>query len=454
MLQRVTAAAQPSLVRRAALTALLCLAGCSQSSTVTTNPVTPVTPVTPVAPVTPNPLASVVFLGDSLTAGYQNGSLLDTQQTHGYANLIATQAGFPITLPLVAPPGLPAVLTLLGTGLPPQLGQESGTTTGRDNPAAQATDLAVPGYKVHDVIYTTPSATPGTGFDFTQLVLGYPPGNLKSQLDETIALQPSTVFLWIGNNDVLGAASSGSTTSITDIADFTTDYTLLMSKLKATTAHLFVANIPDVTKCACLIPAPQVTAAVASETGLTQASAGQQLGIGSGDLVTLTGIGDVETEVNGYKAGKALTPLTDADVLSASEIVTVEAATNSFNQVVAQQVAAVGGTLVDLYSYINSFGSAGLTINGYSATTAYLGGLIGLDAVHPTDTGYALLANQFIATMNTALGLKVAAVNVSQVAANDPYFGPNIKPVGSMRNAPELARRLDQLLFARGSSRH
>ncbi len=29
--------------------------------------------------------SSVVFIGDSLTAGYQNGSLLDSQQPHGYA---------------------------------------------------------------------------------------------------------------------------------------------------------------------------------------------------------------------------------------------------------------------------------------------------------------------------------------------------------------------------------
>ncbi|MBW8748713.1 MAG: hypothetical protein JF584_14330, partial [Acidobacteria bacterium] len=43
---------------------------------------------------TSKPFASVVFLGDSLTAGYQNGSLLDSQQKNGYAALIATQANF------------------------------------------------------------------------------------------------------------------------------------------------------------------------------------------------------------------------------------------------------------------------------------------------------------------------------------------------------------------------
>jgi hypothetical protein len=65
-----------------------------------------------------NPLASIqaaqaknagnfsktVFLGDSLTAGYQSGSLLDTQQVHGWAPLVATQAQFSISLPLIAYP--------------------------------------------------------------------------------------------------------------------------------------------------------------------------------------------------------------------------------------------------------------------------------------------------------------------------------------------------------------
>src|ERR1700758_744684 len=40
--------------------------------------------------------SNTVFLGDSLTAGYQSGSLLDTQQVHGWAPVVAKQAGFNI----------------------------------------------------------------------------------------------------------------------------------------------------------------------------------------------------------------------------------------------------------------------------------------------------------------------------------------------------------------------
>jgi len=42
--------------------------------------------------------SETIFIGDSLTAGYQSGSLLDTQQVHGWAPLLAQQANFPITV--------------------------------------------------------------------------------------------------------------------------------------------------------------------------------------------------------------------------------------------------------------------------------------------------------------------------------------------------------------------
>jgi len=43
-------------------------------------------------------LTRLVIVGDSLSAGFQNGSLLDSQQVHGYANLLAQQALTPLPL--------------------------------------------------------------------------------------------------------------------------------------------------------------------------------------------------------------------------------------------------------------------------------------------------------------------------------------------------------------------
>jgi hypothetical protein len=95
--------------------------------------------------------SSVYFLGDSLSAGYQSGSLIDTSQPHGWAQLVSAQIGFPIALPLIAPPGAPNQITLVHL-VPLTLGTLPGTTTGRDNFALQPTDVAVPGAYANDVL--------------------------------------------------------------------------------------------------------------------------------------------------------------------------------------------------------------------------------------------------------------------------------------------------------------
>jgi len=57
-------------------------------------------------------LSRLVVVGDSLSAGFQNFSLLGTQQIHNYASLVAGQANTPLVLPLVRFPGVPNVFQL------------------------------------------------------------------------------------------------------------------------------------------------------------------------------------------------------------------------------------------------------------------------------------------------------------------------------------------------------
>ncbi len=372
---------------------------------------------------------TVVYVGDSLTAGYQNGSLLDTQQPNGWAALVAKQANYTITLPLIAPPGAPAVLQLVSVGPPPVIQQASGTTTGRDNPDQQPTDLAVPGHLLYDLLYTGPTLTPTTGEELiTDLVLGFPLGNVNPQAQEAVALKPTTLFIWIGNNDALLADDTGMPSSMTPIDAFTTNFTALMQGAHAeTAATLIVANIPDVTLVPYLTPAATVIAEASAQSGLQPAQISAILGIANGDLVNATGMAEVQTDLQNLAMSKPTTPLDDAGVLTAAEVAQVQAQINAYNQVIATQTAAVNGILVDIHSLFNSL-AAGMTINGYPATTAFLGGFFGLDGIHPTNTGYALVANAFIDAINAKLANGIPEVNVSAVAAADPLFGPNIQP--------------------------
>lgn len=395
--------------------------------------------------------ATTVVIGDSLSAGFQNGSLLDTQQPNGWASLVATQAKFKLDLPLIAPPGVPAVLELVSVGPPAVTKQASGTSSGRDDTGLQPYDLAVPGHKLNDLINAAPTAAPITQEDIiTDLVLGFPLGNSKTQLDEAIDLKPTALFLWIGSNDALDADSSGSPSSMTDVATFTTQYTQLLTTLRAKTkATLIVANIPDITAIPYLTPADTVIAEFAAATGLSTAQAGTALGIQSGDLVNATGLGQAQNAADALKNGKTPTPLSDSGFLNAAEITQIQATIGQYNAVIQTQVSAVGGTLVDMHAFFQNLDLNGVTLNGYKATTGFLGGLFSLDGDHPTNTGYALIANQFIDTMNASLKTTIADVDAAAIAKTDPLFGPNIKPSGSSISIPlAAARRTDKLIRA------
>ena len=391
--------------------------------------------------------ATTVVIGDSLSAGYQNGSLLDSQQPNGWASLVAKQANFTLALPLIAPPGAPAVLELLSVGPPPVIQQASGITLGRDNPATQPYDLAVPGHLLNDVINTAPVLVPTSDEELiTDLVLGFPLGDTKSQMNEAIALNPTAIFVWAGNADVLQADESGSPSSMTPVATFTQEFTQLLSTLHSQTkATLIVANIPDVTAIPYLTPAATVIATVATETGLSQAQAAADLGLEDGDLVNATGQSEAQTDIQQIKNGRTPTPLTDSGFLNVAEIAQVQTTVDQYNSAISQEVAAAGGVLVDIHSYFQTLQS-GITINNYNATTAFLGGLFSLDGVHPTNTGYALVANQFIDALNSSAKTNIAEVNVSAVAAADPLFGPNIKPTGAASIPLNAARRTDALI--------
>ena len=121
-------------------------------------------------------------------------------------------------------------------------------------------------------------------------------------------------------------------------------------------------------------------------------------------------------------------PITDAGVLSAAEVVVVQAQVTAFNQVIAAQAQAAGATLVDINALFKQVTASGLTINGYTGTTAFLGGFFSLDGIHPTNTGYAVVANAYIDTMNSKIGTKIPDVNLGAVAAADPLWPPNLSP--------------------------
>lgn len=394
--------------------------------------------------------ATMAVIGDSLSAGFQNDSLLDTQQPHGWASLVARQAGVPLTLPLIAPPGAPAVLQLVSLGPPPVIRQAFGITIGRTNPGEQPWDLAVPGHDLNDIINDAPKLIPTSDEDIiTNLVLGLPLGDDKSQMNEAVVLDPQSLFIWAGNEDALQADEAGTPTAMTPVSTFAAEFQQLIGTLHATNRSvLIVANVPDVTIVPYLTPAAAIIAEVSQQTGAPASLVANELGIVPGDLINATGLIQVENAVAALKAGQTPAPLTDAGFLDPDEIAEVQATVQRYNSIIGEEVGAVGGVLVDIHTYVEQLSQNGVTINGYHATNAFLGGLFSLDGIHPTNTAYALIANQFIQTMNSSLKTSIPQVLVSEVAAADPLFGLHIQPTAARVHISGVAaRQTDHVLL-------
>ncbi len=111
-------------------------------------------------------------------------------------------------------------------------------------------------------------------------------------------------------------------------------------------------------------------------------------------------------------------------MIRAAALAQIRADVLAYNAEIANQAAANGATLVDIYSLVNDLAANGVEVGGQRLTTAFMGGLFSLDGVHPTDTGYAIIANEFIKTMNRSISVGIPPVSIEQVSKNDPLIFP------------------------------
>ena len=367
-------------------------------------------------------LSRLVVVGDSLSAGYQNGSLLDCQQVNGYAAVVARQADVPLPLPLIAAPGIPNVLTLVDPGPPPVLGvlMPDVSSPGRVDPTVQAMNLAVPGHRVQDALTVRPDPDFSTD-PLADLVLGLPGlflGISRSQVEWAEALAPTAAIVWLGNNDVLGPAVAGNASQVTSVRDFRAAYREVLDRVSRTGADLIVANIPDVTALPYFTPAEQIAASV----GLPLTVIGPVLGLADGDFVTP----DAFELIGLILAGAMPGPLPGNVVLDAGEVATIRAATQQFNLIIALEALSRRAALVDVHGLFQCAAAHGIVVGDRRLTTDFLGGLFSLDAVHPTRTGYAVLANAFIQAIQLRFGTRIPRADLVQVAAQDPLVLPTV----------------------------
>jgi lysophospholipase L1-like esterase len=226
-----------------------------------------------------------VALGDSLTAGWESGCLADRHQLHSYPALLATSMGHTVAgvgdtdlthfqQPLISEPGIPpcygATLNPDGTVTIAPISNVPGSPENATL-ARPYDNLGIPGAHSYDLVdvTTSPAPTDANANLYTLILRNFDGSPLAgtSAVLQAIGETPTFVTVWIGNNDVLDAAGSGTAISdsctalngdsqgrcfgvtITDINTFTTKYTEVLQTLRGglPNATIAVANIPDVT---------------------------------------------------------------------------------------------------------------------------------------------------------------------------------------------------------------
>jgi lysophospholipase L1-like esterase len=262
-------------------------------------------------------------------------------------------------------------------------------------------------------------------------VLGFPglledPPKAPTEMELATSLHPTAVIEWLGNNDALVPALIGQLQALTPLDQFQKNYKQILDDLQGTGAKIVTATIPDVTET------PYFTSprTLAQQWGKSVGDVTMELGIGPHDFIRPS----AQIYVDGIFSGALKGPLpVDCPaplsnlgvgsvpcVLTAEEASLVRSTINCFNAVIEKESAAHGAAVVDVHLRVEQIFTAGYKLKNVTLTSDFFGGLFSLDGIHPTATGYGIIANEFIKTINKTWNTSISEANIDEIFATDP----------------------------------
>ena len=142
-----------------------------------------------------------VQIGDSLTAGFTDGCLVEYAQNDSYGAIIARQAGVSgFQQPLISSPGLGPCMVL--TSLAPTFGYRPNTGVPTNSTLARPyNNLGIPGYTISQAVDSNPPPGPNIGYIILR--------GQGTMLQQAAALKPTFLTIYIGNNDSLNGVGLG-----------------------------------------------------------------------------------------------------------------------------------------------------------------------------------------------------------------------------------------------------
>lgn len=398
-----------------------------------------------------------VSIGNSLTAGYQDGAVYGSAQQFSFPNLLAKQLGITsFVQPAVPEDGIGERMTFGGftaTGSPiiNRSALKISTPTNASH-AKPYNNLGIPGSIANDLIdesdFATRSQTRSNPFYHAFLrsnALG------ASMIKQAIALQPNLVSMWIGNNDVLGYATSGGTISTVGMPDNPIPTpAAAISQILGGGVQAMITALPNVKILLLTIPNVMGTpffnvipwnALVLTEQAKVDAlnaayrTLGYTFKIGQNGFIAESPTGTMKMKQltandkivltipqDSLKAGWGTSkPIPNRYVLDTEEQKIVAEAVAGYNQAINTIAGMYPNniTVVDMNAVFAILMNNGYNIPGSShLTPAYISGeFFSLDGIHPNSKGYGVIANEIIKVINAKFGADIPFVFVQNLPA-------------------------------------
>jgi len=417
----------------------------------------------------------LVVVGDSLGAGHEANCTVQRYQVRGASAIVAQALGItdfqqsliseaPATNPPTNYPCLGAVVANGGVtvGIISQEGDPINLTLPRpfDNLSFNG------GPRVRDFVDLRVSVPGRSDVDnyaarVLRNVAGQPLAG-SNAVEQAASLDPDLVLYWVGNNDLLGAATSGVVVdgvTLTPVADFEAKYTEGLDTIMADGRTIVTFTIPNVTSVPLFNTLPPIVINPATQQPVIvdghpvpllgtrafppecpvapcplpegtllntiRATLLMQQGVGIPTFLgglAVQGSGDLATALPDGSFTPPSGPLDPGVVLYPDETAQILTRTAEINARIQAISAANGAVLIDLNTIFSQVGAEGVELGGITLTTAFLsGGLFSADGVHPTPAGYSIIADYIIQGINAAKGSSIPRPNLY-----DALFTPSV----------------------------
>lgn len=389
----------------AAASAVAVLAACSDNG-----PTAVVPPITPANAL----FTSYVALGNSLTAGFQSGGIVDSTQQQSYAALLAKAMNTRYAYPSLAAPGCPPPIVNFQTQA--RLGGGTSTTCLLRNPSSVTTVLNNVG--VPDATSLDPtSVTTSVSNVLTTLFLGG-----KTQVQKAADANPTFISAWVGNNDALPSAISGVLAPTTGVspgltpqAAFQKNYDAMVAGLKAipTLKGAVLIGVVQVPATPIVFPAAALFNP-AFKAGFDQFAGGATIILptctpATTALISFRIVGAMQAGTHPRAIGCAKnsipgTAVGDVFVLDPAEQATLGAAVSAYNSYIKSVADANGWAFYDPNPLLAALkdptvGCVSIVPNLASPTQPF-GPCMSLDGVHPSALGQSKIAADIAAVIN------------------------------------------------------